>query len=85
MPDSVFITTLADWEWTGAEVCSLCRYRTAALRYELNGEDYDFHPLRGYCCVGCAAGLLAALDKVQRAKFRYGEVGNLGVFSSLLN
>jgi len=85
MPDSVFITSLAAWEWTGDEVCSLCRYHTAALRYELSGEEADFHPLTGYCCVECATGLLAALDKVQRAKHQGGEANRFTLFNPTVN
>lgn len=69
-PDCVIFTSLAPWECSGGEVCSICRYHIAYLDYELNSDDCDFQPMRGYCCIECAANLIAAMEKLQPARLK---------------
>ena len=69
-PDCVTFTTLEPWECSGEEVCSICRYHIAVLDYILNSDDSGFQPLQGYCCVECASHLLAAIEKLERARLK---------------
>jgi len=85
MPDSVTFTTLTAWECTGEEVCSLCRYHTAVLAYEVESDDHDFRPLQGYCCVDCAASLVIALEKVQKARLQMAGTNDSAALHSVLN
>lgn len=85
MSDCVTFTTLAAWECTGEEVCSLCRYRTAVLAYEVDSEESDFRLMQGYCCVDCAASLVIALEKVQKARLQTAGTNDSAALHSVLN
>jgi len=63
MNDSIFFATFDPLYINAPEACGLCIAQPPAFNYEYCVEQNDGkrHSIKGFCCTGCAGGLLQKL------------------------
>jgi hypothetical protein len=63
MNDSIFFATFDPLYINAPDACGLCIAQPPAFNYEycIEQSDGKRHYIKGFCCIGCASGLLKKL------------------------